>query len=1356
MLLVTAQLPATPPPDFQSEVLITGLVEPTGLTFAPDGRMLIIERGGRIHVVLPGALEVEPTSLLQLTNINIADGERGLVGIALDPGFSTNGFYYVFYTADSPLRDRVSRFTASGSTTVPGSESIIWEDNVPSAPFHHGGTIAFGPDGHLYISTGDHFNASDSQSLTSYHGKILRIRSNGSIPEDNPFFDGSGSNLDEIWALGLRNPFRFSFDPMTGRMYIGDVGANDRFSSIEEVNVGAAGANYGWPLCEGPCAIPDLGMTDPAFSYPHAGRDASITGGFVYRGPLFPTGYDGSYFYADYVQNWIRRLTLDAQGFPIANLAFEPETGVADGPYGEIVDLKQGPDGALYYVDIGISWEGTTSAGTVRRIRYTLANAPPVVSAAAIPTSGLAPLTVSFSSVGSVDPDGQPLTYGWTFGDSTTSSEANPVHSYATNGTYTARLTVSDGVLTSVSGPIIITVGNPPVATILTPVPGTTFRAGDTISFSGIGTDPETGPLPPSALTWTVQFLHDSHAHPYLGPISSATGGTFVVAPTGHDYSGNTRYLIILTVTDPDGLQNSSTAVVTPEKVNLTLNTVPTGLSVKVDGITRPTPWLLDTLIGFQHSLEAPNQAQGQWLYTFSSWSDGGAQTHGIVAPESARTYTANYQLEQNSGLMAAYGLNEGGGSSASDSSANDATATLFGATWTTQGRYGGAVSLDGVDDRLVGPTLTLPSVFTLMAWMFNPSDSSYETLVTVGSYRDLFLYGGVLRFDVGSAIYSFGGTIQTGVWHHVALTSDGTNLRAYLDGAPLGPVQPAALAPETAVLQIGAWILGPANYDYFSGLLDEVRIYGRALSQAEIQADMNTPVGSVQGPNQAPMVSAGADQLITLPAAAALDGTVTDDGLPAPPGAMTITWSLVGGPATVTFGNPGAVDTTATFSTPGTYLLRLTAFDGLLTTSDEIIVVVQPPPPTNQPPLVSAGADLTVTLPANALLDGTVTDDGLPIPPGSTTTTWSMVSGPAPVTFATPASVDTTVTFTAPGSYILRLSASDGALSTSDNVSVVVSSPLETIGLIRQNCVGSTNCFTSLAAWEAAYGGVAFGQCPIGDLVCANTVAVAQIDGVWTAPDTAAVTIAGWTTGPANSIRIFTTPAARHDGSSPTGYRMAGSTWRLRIREDYVRVEGLSFVLTATSPTPSLLIDSVNSQSRVEVSGCLFVGNSPGYADGIRVVAGTSSNKQIFIWNNIFRGFSGSTRSAILVSSGIVTLYNNTIVGSRYGIRRTGGTAIAQNNLSYANTTDYAGAFSNLSSNNASRDQTAPAFGTYYRGITVDFVNETGGNYHLAGSDTGARDRGLDLSNVFQQDVDSQIRVVPWDIGADEFVASP
>ena len=166
-----------------------------------------------------------------------------------------------------------------------GSEVVLYEDPVNANAEHHGGAIMFGNDGKLYFTTGEHFDAGVAQNLASPRGKIHRINLDGTIPTDNPFYDGAGPNWDSIWAYGLRNPFRAFYDAPTGRMYIGDVGGNDYSTAKEEVNLGARGANYGWPDYEGYCSAP---CTTPLFAYPHNGRDSAVVSGFVYHGTAFP------------------------------------------------------------------------------------------------------------------------------------------------------------------------------------------------------------------------------------------------------------------------------------------------------------------------------------------------------------------------------------------------------------------------------------------------------------------------------------------------------------------------------------------------------------------------------------------------------------------------------------------------------------------------------------------------------------------------------------------------------------------------------------------------------------------------------------------------------------------------------------------------------------------------------------------------------------------------------------------------------------------------------------------------------------------------------------------------------------
>ena len=248
---------------FQNEVLATGFDLPTNIEFLPDGRMLVVEFAGKIKVVPPPYVQADPTPFLQLTNVAPTGSavDRGVIDLQLDPQFATNHYYYIFYTAETPTRDRLSRFTANASLTgtVAGSEVVLYQDTqdtTSASQSHHGGAIAFGGDGKIYFTTGDHFQGSPSQSLTSPRGKMHRINPDGTVPTDNPFYDGNGPNVDSIWAIGLRNPYRSYYDAPTGRLYIGDVGGNDNSTSQEEVNVNTRGANYGWPNVEGVSSNP--------------------------------------------------------------------------------------------------------------------------------------------------------------------------------------------------------------------------------------------------------------------------------------------------------------------------------------------------------------------------------------------------------------------------------------------------------------------------------------------------------------------------------------------------------------------------------------------------------------------------------------------------------------------------------------------------------------------------------------------------------------------------------------------------------------------------------------------------------------------------------------------------------------------------------------------------------------------------------------------------------------------------------------------------------------------------------------------------------------------------------------------
>lgn len=322
------------PSGFRESRVTGGLNSPTAMAFAPDGRLYVAEQSGAVRVIHRGQLVSEPFATMRTR----ANGERGLLGIAIDPNFATNRYIYLYYTVSGTTTyNKVSRITgdsANPNKALAGSlRTIVTLDRLSSATNHNGGAIHFGRDGKLYIAVGENANREYAQVLTNRHGKMLRINRDGSIPSDNPFYTKTTGANRMIWAYGLRNPYTFAIDPVDGRMNINDVGQSSR----EEINRGRAGANYGWPRCEGACTI--TGMTNPIYSY---GRSvgAAITGGVFYRARLFGSGYAGDYFFSDYTSTFIKRLTPDGRVVNFHTSAKSP------------LDIDIGNNGKLYYLSL--------------------------------------------------------------------------------------------------------------------------------------------------------------------------------------------------------------------------------------------------------------------------------------------------------------------------------------------------------------------------------------------------------------------------------------------------------------------------------------------------------------------------------------------------------------------------------------------------------------------------------------------------------------------------------------------------------------------------------------------------------------------------------------------------------------------------------------------------------------------------------------------------------------------------------------------------------------------------------------------------------------------------------------------
>ncbi|MEU9008849.1 family 16 glycoside hydrolase [Streptomyces sp. NPDC048479] len=624
---------ADPEPDataeeFQQVTLAKGgeeTGEPMSLAVLPDRSVLHTSRNGELRMTdSAGNTRVVGTIPVY------SHDEEGLQGVGLDPEFSENRFIYLYYAPplNTPAGDapntgtpadfakfdgvnRLSRFVlkADGTLDNASEKKVIDIPATRGICCHVGGDIDFDAQGNLYLSTGDDSNpfASDgytpidetpgrnpaydarrtSGNTNDLRGKLLRIKVNDdasySIPDGNLFAPGTDKTRPEIYAMGFRNPFRFSVDKKTGIVYIGDYGPD---AGAADPKRGPAGqvefarvtkpGNFGWPFCTGKndpyvdydfatktsgatfnCAAPknespyntglvDLPPAQPAWipydggSVPEFGTGSeSPMGGPVYRydaastSPVkFPEAYDGDFFAGEFGRRWIKRIEQGEDG-AVQSINPVPWTGT------QIMDMAFGPDGALYVLDYGTAWFGGDENSGLYRIENATGGRSPVAEAAANRASGKAPLKVAFSSAGTSDGDGDTLTYAWDFGDGGTSTEANPTYTYKKNGTYTATVTAKDPSGRTGSASVHVVVGNTaPKVTLELPAEGALFSFGDEIPFKVTVTDPEDGTIDCAKVKVTYILGHDSHGH----PITSANGCTGTIktsADGGHDADAN-------------------------------------------------------------------------------------------------------------------------------------------------------------------------------------------------------------------------------------------------------------------------------------------------------------------------------------------------------------------------------------------------------------------------------------------------------------------------------------------------------------------------------------------------------------------------------------------------------------------------------------------------------------------------------------------------------------------------------------------------------------------------------------------------------------------------------------------------
>ncbi len=614
----------TVPDGYAVQTVAGGLNRPTRIAASPDGRIFIAQQDGQVRVVRDGALLTQPFATVS----TLTGGERGLTGLALDPGFPSAPYVYLYYTvAGPPPRNRVSRFTARGDLAFPGSETVLVDLDPLGAPeYHNGGALRFGPDGRLYIATGDAGSAPNAQRMDSRHGKLLRLNPDGSIPPDNPFAATATGANRAIWALGLRNPFSMAFDN-AGRLFINDVGN----AAWEEINEGLAGANYGWPLVEGPSTDPRFRA--PLLAYPHQGgsfNGCAIAGAAPHQ---FPNDPPGAYYFSDYCRGWLRR--------------FDPATGRSTAFASDLgenpVDVTPAPSGGLYVLLYGPNGQGPR--GQLRRIWHTGSLAPLITEQPAsltVPAGGAAEFIAEAYGAA-------PLSYRWQRNGADIAGATSAAYRLAAVSTadddarFRVMVSNAAGAVTSQEARLTVTRNGLPAVQITTPAAGARYRAGERINWSAVASDPDDGVIPPTAFTWWVDFHHDTHAHPFILPTGGATSGSFTIPDEG-ETATNVWYRLYVSVRDQAGVMATTARDVHPHSTTITFTSVPIGLLLTVDGRPLRAPFQVESVTGMKRTAGAVTpQAHDGVNYEFLAWSDGGAATHAITTPDSGATLTVTY-----------------------------------------------------------------------------------------------------------------------------------------------------------------------------------------------------------------------------------------------------------------------------------------------------------------------------------------------------------------------------------------------------------------------------------------------------------------------------------------------------------------------------------------------------------------------------------------------------------------------------------------------------------------------------------------------------------------------------------------
>ena len=775
---------------FDKVTLDDNTENPMEIAVAPDGRVFYIELGGRVKLYDPADNSVRTIGTIPVHRGN----ENGLLGITLDPDFETNDHLYLFYSAppqEGPTGfQHVSRFTlnAAGDIDMASERVLLRIPHQRLICCHSAGSLAFGPSGDLYISTGDDTTPFETSSYApldddvlrenvpgdptndanraydarrtsgntnDLRGKILRI-----VPKDDPTGPpGPGNTYDipvgnlfppfdsdpertrpEIYTMGHRNPFRIAIDHETGWLYNGEVGPDANNDSAtrgprgyDEINQIRSAGNMGWPYCiasNSGTADPDDSFAYRDWTYPSGpAGDAFDCSGDAGGGPVntsayntgltqtpparpalvwwpygpspdfpdipegagrtaiagptyhfdpenpsatkLPAYYDDKVFFGDWSRKWLATMTLDEQGMPEDIEEFMPNNF-----FRSPQDLEIGADGSLYVLEWGVDFnfagQGINPDSGLYRIDFVKGARSPVARAAADRDTGPAPLTVNFSSEGTEDPDGDELTYEWSFGDGTpVSNEPNPTHVFDDPGQYNVRLTVTDATGRTGTSSLVITAGNTrPTVELEIPEQGGIYGWGDEIGFQVTVTDPEDGTIDCQDVEVIPGIFHDEggNAHVHEGTRQNGCEGTFEApAESGHEKNAVIALVVTAVYTDKGGSGGAAPPLVGADTHRLNPNQIQAEHFTGQSGVT------VEDRVGAEGGRRTASSSAGDWI-SFDPVSLQGIDELGIRYTAAGAGGLVELRLDAPDGpLVGTADLVTTGGASA----AGEATAAI-------------------------------------------------------------------------------------------------------------------------------------------------------------------------------------------------------------------------------------------------------------------------------------------------------------------------------------------------------------------------------------------------------------------------------------------------------------------------------------------------------------------------------------------------------------------------------------------------------------------------------------------------------------------------------------------------------